>query len=189
MACPHPESRKDKYRKEDKPNSRHVVWNFFKRTINITNYRNAKDEVTEFIDQTALNLFRDDTERLVEKAVRPPHPHRRSASRARSDSRTVFTMASAMIGRGGVGSGMTVSFGSVTALGKCGEQVLHRLWLIDSSVAKSHAIGVICGMVNWCRWTMALTAFSLKCWVKSAGSWRRCGANQRLRPWNAAKPC
>ena len=45
MAFPHPKSRKDKYRNEDKPNSGGVVWNFFKRTINITEYRNAKDDV------------------------------------------------------------------------------------------------------------------------------------------------
>ena len=45
MAFPHPKSRKDNYRKEDKPNNRGVLWNFFKRTTNITEYRNAKDDV------------------------------------------------------------------------------------------------------------------------------------------------
>jgi len=45
MAVPHPKSRKDNYRKEDKPNSGGVVWKFFKRTINVTEYRNAKDNV------------------------------------------------------------------------------------------------------------------------------------------------
>ena len=45
MAFPHPKSRKDHDRKEDKPNSGGVLGNFFKRTINITEYRNAKDDV------------------------------------------------------------------------------------------------------------------------------------------------
>ena len=47
MALPHPKSRKDKYRNGDKPNNGGVVWKFFKRTINITDYRNAKDEVNQ----------------------------------------------------------------------------------------------------------------------------------------------
>ena len=45
MALPHPKSRKDNCRKEDQPNSGGVLWNLFKRTINITEYRNAKDDV------------------------------------------------------------------------------------------------------------------------------------------------
>jgi hypothetical protein len=45
VAFPHPKPRKDKYRNKDKPNSRGIVWNFFKRTINITEYRNGKDNV------------------------------------------------------------------------------------------------------------------------------------------------
>ena len=44
MTFPHPQSRKDHYRKEDKPSCGGVVWNFFKWTINITEYRNAKDD-------------------------------------------------------------------------------------------------------------------------------------------------
>src|SRR6266850_1181790 len=47
MVFPHPKSRKDKYRNGDKPNHGGVVWKFFKRTINITGYRNAKDEVNQ----------------------------------------------------------------------------------------------------------------------------------------------
>src|ERR1700730_8184940 len=47
MAFPHPQSRKDKYRNGDIPNHGCVVWKFFKRTINITGYRNAKDEVDQ----------------------------------------------------------------------------------------------------------------------------------------------
>src|SRR2546422_9212832 len=45
MAFPHPQSRKDHYRKEDKPSCGGIVWKFFKRTINITEYRNGKDDV------------------------------------------------------------------------------------------------------------------------------------------------
>src|SRR5206468_4281264 len=36
MAFPHPKSRKEHYRNDDKPNTGGVLWNFFKRTINIT---------------------------------------------------------------------------------------------------------------------------------------------------------
>jgi hypothetical protein len=45
MALPHPKTRNEKYRKENKPNCRGVVWNFFKRTVNITEYWNATDDV------------------------------------------------------------------------------------------------------------------------------------------------
>jgi hypothetical protein len=45
MAFPHPQSRKDHYRKEDIPSWRGIARKFFKRTINITEYRNAKDDV------------------------------------------------------------------------------------------------------------------------------------------------
>jgi hypothetical protein len=45
MAFPHPKSRKENYRDENAPNNRGVLWNFFKRTINITEYRDAEDDV------------------------------------------------------------------------------------------------------------------------------------------------
>src|SRR3984893_17550824 len=45
MAFPHPQSRKDHYRKEDIPVWGGIARKFFKRTINITEYRNAKDDV------------------------------------------------------------------------------------------------------------------------------------------------
>ena len=45
MAFPHPKSRKDDDRNEDKPRSEGVVVNLVKRTINIAEYRNAKDQV------------------------------------------------------------------------------------------------------------------------------------------------
>ena len=52
MAFPHPKSRKDHYRNDDKPNPVGVLWNFFKRTINITEYRNAKDDVNPAKNRT-----------------------------------------------------------------------------------------------------------------------------------------
>ena len=45
VAFPHPQSRKDHCRNEDKPSSRGVARKFVKRTINITEYRDAKDDV------------------------------------------------------------------------------------------------------------------------------------------------
>jgi hypothetical protein len=59
MALPHPKSRKDKYRKEYKPNSGGVIWNFFERTINITDYRNAKDDVNPAKNRTFDALVHD----------------------------------------------------------------------------------------------------------------------------------
>ena len=47
MTLPHPQSRNGDCRNGDEPNHRGVVWKFFKRTINITNYRNAEDEVNQ----------------------------------------------------------------------------------------------------------------------------------------------
>ena len=52
MAFPHPKSRKHNYRNEEKPNSGGVVWDFFKRTINIAEYRNAKDNVNPAKNRT-----------------------------------------------------------------------------------------------------------------------------------------
>ena len=52
MAFPHPQSRKDYYRKEDIPSWPGIVWKFFKRTIDIAEYRNAKDDVNPAKNQT-----------------------------------------------------------------------------------------------------------------------------------------
>jgi hypothetical protein len=52
MAFPHPQSRKDKYRNEDKPSGWGVVWNLVKRTINVTDYRNAQDDVNPASNRT-----------------------------------------------------------------------------------------------------------------------------------------
>src|SRR6266481_4928123 len=59
MAFPHPQSRKDNYRHEDKPSSGGVVWDLFKRTINIPDYRNAKDNVNPSKNRTFGGLFHD----------------------------------------------------------------------------------------------------------------------------------
>jgi len=45
VALPHQQSRNDHYRKEDKPRCGGIVGKFFKRTINITEYRNGNDDV------------------------------------------------------------------------------------------------------------------------------------------------
>src|SRR2546427_5599295 len=59
MAFPHPKSRKDKCRNEDKPSSGGVVWNFIKRTINIAGYRNAKDDMNRAKNPTFCALAHD----------------------------------------------------------------------------------------------------------------------------------
>lgn len=52
MAFPHPQSRKDQRRQEDKPNSKGVFGNFFKRAINVTEDRDTQDEVNAAKNRT-----------------------------------------------------------------------------------------------------------------------------------------
>src|SRR6266576_5706370 len=52
MVFPHPQSRKDHYRKKDIPSWGGVVWKFFKRAINVTEYRNGKDDVNPAKNRT-----------------------------------------------------------------------------------------------------------------------------------------
>ena len=59
MAFPHPKSRKGKYRYEDKPSSGGVVWDLFKRTINIPEYRNGKDDLNPANNRTFSGIFHD----------------------------------------------------------------------------------------------------------------------------------
>src|SRR6266481_3912607 len=59
MAFPHPQSRKHKYRNKHKPGSGGVVWNLVKRTINITGYRNGKDDVNPAKNRTFGSFFHD----------------------------------------------------------------------------------------------------------------------------------
>jgi len=57
MAFPHPQSRKDNYRNEDIPRSMRVVWKLLKRTIDITEYRNGKDDVNPAKNRTFGGFF------------------------------------------------------------------------------------------------------------------------------------
>src|ERR1700722_13978845 len=52
MSFPHPQSRKDKYRNEDKPRSGGVVWNLVERTVNVTDDRNAQHDVNPANNRT-----------------------------------------------------------------------------------------------------------------------------------------
>ncbi len=52
MAFPHPKSRKDNYRNEDKPKNGGVLLNLLSRTINVTEYRKAKDDVNPAKNRT-----------------------------------------------------------------------------------------------------------------------------------------
>ena len=60
MAFPHPESRKEQYWNEDKPDTVGVLWKFFKRTIDITEYRNAEDDVNPAKNRTFRRFFHDE---------------------------------------------------------------------------------------------------------------------------------
>jgi len=65
MAFPHPQSRKDNRRKGDIPNHGGVIWKFFKRTINITDYRNRKNDVNRAKNRTFGGIFHG----LVSKCI------------------------------------------------------------------------------------------------------------------------
>jgi hypothetical protein len=45
MAFPHAKSRKDKHGNEDTAGRKGIAWNFFERTVNIAEDRNAKNDV------------------------------------------------------------------------------------------------------------------------------------------------
>jgi hypothetical protein len=59
MAFPHPQSGNDHGREKDKPSSGSIAWKFFERTINITEYRNAEDDVNPAKNPTFVGLFHD----------------------------------------------------------------------------------------------------------------------------------
>ena len=59
MALPHPKSRQDHYRKEDKSNSRGVIWYLIKRTVDVTDYRNAYDDVNPANNRSFSGFFHD----------------------------------------------------------------------------------------------------------------------------------
>jgi len=52
MAFPHPQSRKHHYRNGDKANNGSVIWKLFKGTINVTDDRNAEDDVNPAKNRT-----------------------------------------------------------------------------------------------------------------------------------------
>ena len=68
MALPHPQSRKDHYRKEDKPGRESIVRKFFKRTVDIAEYRNTEDNVNPAKNQTLGALVHEDILLLVNAA-------------------------------------------------------------------------------------------------------------------------
>ena len=59
MAFPHPRSRENHYRNDEKSNTGGVLWNFFKRAINITDYWNAKNDVNPADNRTFAGIFHD----------------------------------------------------------------------------------------------------------------------------------
>ncbi len=59
MAFPHPESREDKDRKEDKSNGGGILRNFFKRAVNVAENRNAEDDMNPANDRTYDALVHD----------------------------------------------------------------------------------------------------------------------------------
>lgn len=59
MAFPHPKSGKDNDRDRDKPNHGGVIRKFLERTINITGYRNAKEDVDRAKNRTFGGIIYD----------------------------------------------------------------------------------------------------------------------------------
>src|SRR5215470_5972152 len=55
MALPHPQSRKDHYGQENIAGWPGVVRQFFKRTVNVTGYRNSKDDVNPAKNHTLVH--------------------------------------------------------------------------------------------------------------------------------------
>jgi len=59
MAFPHPQSGKDPYWQEDKASSERIVWKFFKRIVDITEYRNAEEDVNPAKNPTFVGFLHD----------------------------------------------------------------------------------------------------------------------------------
>ena len=59
MAFPHPKSRKDNYRKIDKPKKWEVLQSFRRRTINVTEDRKGKEDVNPAKKRTSGALVHD----------------------------------------------------------------------------------------------------------------------------------
>src|SRR5208282_5458048 len=59
VAFPHPQPRKEQDRKNDIANREGVVWSIRRRIINVTEYRNAKDNVNPAKNRTFSRFFHD----------------------------------------------------------------------------------------------------------------------------------
>jgi hypothetical protein len=59
MTLPHPKSRKEHDRKEDKPGSGGVIGDLVKWAIDITDYRDAADDVNPAKDRTLCRITHD----------------------------------------------------------------------------------------------------------------------------------
>src|SRR6478609_6275516 len=60
MPFPHPQSHQDKYRNKNKPSGGCILGNFFKRAVNITEDRNAEDDVAPAANRALSALGHDD---------------------------------------------------------------------------------------------------------------------------------
>src|ERR1700739_2336364 len=65
MAFPHPQSRKEQYRKKAIPNSGRVVLSIRRRIIDVTNHRNAEDDVDPAKNRTFGGFFHDESVLLL----------------------------------------------------------------------------------------------------------------------------
>src|SRR5277367_721182 len=59
MPFPHPQSRKNHDRNEDKPGLEGVAWQFVKGTVNITEYRDGKNDVNPAKNRSCDDSTRD----------------------------------------------------------------------------------------------------------------------------------
>jgi hypothetical protein len=60
MAFPHPEARKNHDGKKDKTSSGGILWKFVKRTVDITENRNANDDVNRAKNPTLVYVYAHD---------------------------------------------------------------------------------------------------------------------------------
>ena len=75
MALPHPQSRKDHYRNEEKPSWRGVTGNFVKRTVDVAEDRNGKDEVNPANNRTFGGVLHNEYDLLDSRFQLGPSFH------------------------------------------------------------------------------------------------------------------
>jgi hypothetical protein len=75
MALPHPQSRKDHYRNEEKPSWRGVTENFLKRTVDVAEDRNGKDKVNPANNRTFGGVLHDEYDLLDSRFQLAPSFH------------------------------------------------------------------------------------------------------------------